>query len=180
MRIACLLAPGFEEIEAITILDVLRRAELDVRAVAVGGARLVPGAHGISVTADELLAPDQSWDLVVLPGGLPGAENLRDDPGVQTLIQNQAAAGKGLAAICAAPIALAAAGALRGRQATAYPGFEDQLGAEVELRPGDVVRDGPIITSRGPGTALAFALALVETYGAPGQAEALRAGMLVG
>lgn len=178
-RVCVLLAEGFEEIEAITIIDVLRRAELDVVTAGLSGTS-VNGAHGIVVQADVPLeeAKAESWDLVVLPGGLPGATNLRDDPRVQALVREQVDAGKRVAAICAAPIALGAAGVLEGKSATSYPGFEDQLtGARVvEDR---VCLDGNIITSRGPGTALEFSLALVAELVGAEQAEALRDGMLV-
>jgi len=156
-----LLAPGFEEIEAITVVDVLRRAGVEVTVAGVSDAD-VTGSHGITVRADRLLAEaaEGSYDLVVLPGGLPGATNLRDDPAVQALVRSHAAAGRRVAAICAGPIALAAAGVLRGKRATSYPGFGEQLGCEEYLEE-PVVTDGTVTTSRGVGTALDFALALV-------------------
>jgi 4-methyl-5(b-hydroxyethyl)-thiazole monophosphate biosynthesis len=161
-RAAVLLAPGFEELEAVTVIDVLRRGEVEVTILGVGAAR-VTGNHGIELGADRRLdeARDDHFDLVVLPGGMPGAGRLRDDPGVQSFLIRHASAGAELAAICAAPIALAHAGLLEGRAATAYPTFKDQLGAaRYQERP--VVSDGAITTSRGPGTALEFALTLVE------------------
>ncbi len=178
--VCVLLANGFEEIEAITILDVLRRAELDVASVGVGGTE-VCGAHGIVVHADLALAAigGRRWDLVVLPGGLPGATNLRDSKGVQALIKEQHARGGMLGAICAAPIALAAAGVLAGRRATSYPGFGDQLvGATYSEE--CVVVDGNIVTSRGPGTSLSFALRLVAELCGAGKSQALSQAMLVG
>jgi 4-methyl-5(b-hydroxyethyl)-thiazole monophosphate biosynthesis len=116
---------------------------------------------------------------VVLPGGLPGATNLRDDPRVADLLRRQAEAGKRIGAICAAPIVLGKAGLLKGKKATSYPGFQDQLtGASYEVAP--VVRDGNIITSRGPGTAMEFALAIVADLKGKATADGLRKGMLVG
>jgi protein deglycase len=179
-RVCVLLAAGFEEIEAVTIIDVLRRADLDVVTAAVG-QNPVKGSHGVVVQADRPLAElkGEAWDMVVLPGGLPGATNLRDDPGVVELLKRQAAKGKGIGAICAAPIALGKAGLLQGRKATSYPGFEDQLtGAVYQEAP--VVRDGNIITSRGPGTAMEFALQIVSDLKGRTAAESLRKGMLVG
>lgn len=180
MKRACvLLADGFEETEAITIIDVLRRAKVKVEVLAVE-ARKVTGAHHIVVEADALLSDRKGdkFDLVVLPGGMPGAATLRDHWGVQKLVQTQAAAGGLVGAICAAPMALAKAGVLEGKRATCYPGFEAQLGgARHEVQ--DVVIDGNIVTSRGPGTALAFSLSLVELLEGAAAARALAGQMLV-
>jgi 4-methyl-5(b-hydroxyethyl)-thiazole monophosphate biosynthesis len=179
-RCCVTLADGFEEIEAVTIIDVLRRADVETVTLGVAGTT-VTGAHGISVQADRTLAEgaDEKWDLVILPGGMPGASTLRDDPGVQALIKRQHEAGGRLAAICAAPIALGAAGVLDGRTATCYPSFEDGLtGAKLSESP--VVVDGTLTTSRGPGTAFEFALSLVAQLKDDDTARALRTGMLVG
>jgi protein deglycase len=178
--VCVLLAEGFEELEAITILDVLRRAELDVTSVGVGGTS-VRGAHGIVVQADVPLADigGRRWDLVVLPGGMPGAANLRDSKGVQALVKEQHARGGMLGAICAAPIALAAAGVLAGRRATSYPGFGDQL-VGAKYSEDNVVVDGHIITSRGPGTALPFALRLVAELCGASMSASVGQAMLVG
>jgi len=178
-RACVLLANGFEEIEAVTLIDVLRRAEVEVVTLGVEGLA-VNGAHGITIQADETLAAgaEQTWDMVILPGGLPGAHTLRDDPAVQALIKKQHAGGGKLAAICAAPIALGRAGVLGGKRATSYPGFEAELlGADAQSD--RVVRDGTVFTSRGPGTAMQFALALAEDLVGAEAAASLRAGMLV-
>ncbi|MEC8895235.1 MAG: DJ-1 family glyoxalase III, partial [Planctomycetota bacterium] len=130
--ICVLLATGFEEIEAITVIDVLRRAELEVTILGVDG-ETISGSHGLQVATDQSLEDGLSlqWDAVVLPGGLPGATNLRDHPQVIELVRSTHSAGGKLAAICAAPIVLGSAGVLQGRRATCYPGFEDGLeGAE--------------------------------------------------
>lgn len=176
MRALVPLAEGFEEIEAVTIVDVLRRASIDVVTAALG-ANPVRGSHGISVTADERLDAVRAgdFDAVVLPGGMPGSKTLRDDLRVRALVQAAAREGRWLAAICAAPIVLEAAGVLAGRRATSYPGNELPSAVYVEER---VVVDGKLVTSRGAGTALEFALALVERLKGPDIAEKLRAGMI--
>jgi protein deglycase len=156
------LAQGFEEIEAITIVDVLRRAGLDV---VIAGLKpgACQGSHGISVmpdcSIDEIDA--SAVRMVVLPGGMPGAATLRDDARVIRLLKTAAEREAYTAAICAAPIALAAAGLHKGRKVTSYPGFGKDLGGAtyVEDR---VSVDGKVVTSRGPGTAMEFALTLVK------------------
>lgn len=157
------LADGCEELEAVTIIDLLRRGGIEVVTAglkpgvvtASRGVQLVP-----DVTLDAVLGDD--YDMVVLPGGMPGASNLRDDVRILDLLKRMAAAGKYTAAICAAPMVLAEAGILNGKQATSYPGFLDGLPG-VAVSTEAVVRDGKVLTSRGPGTAMDFALALVET-----------------
>ena len=158
------LAQGCEELEAITITDLLVRAGITVTTcgldtapvVASRGATLIPDTH-----IDEVM--DKNFDLIVLPGGLPGAEHLRDNPSLQTLLKKQAAENRYLGAICAAPIALANAGLLKGRTATGYPGVLSALDdASITVSDKAVEIDGNIITSRGPGTAMDFALTLIE------------------
>jgi 4-methyl-5(b-hydroxyethyl)-thiazole monophosphate biosynthesis len=172
------LAPGFEEIEAITIVDVLRRAGQEVT-IAGLTAGTCTGSHGITVTPDCTLAEidPEAVRMIVLPGGMPGAANLRDDPRVVRLLQTAADRGAFTAAICAGPIALAKAGLHKGRRVTSYPGFAKELagGTYVEDR---VVVDGKVVTSRGPGTALDFALTLVSLLENEAAAKKLRAAML--
>ncbi len=172
-RAVILLAEGFEEIEALTVVDVLRRAGIAAEMMSVSGWT-VTGSHGIQVHADTLWQEQGEYDAVVLPGGLPGAENLRDDPRVLELVRRQWDSGRYVAAICAAPIALEAAGILKGRKITSYPGYEEALSGDYHTDP--VVVDGKLITSRGPATALPFAYALVEAL--EGDAAPLRQGML--
>ena len=176
-QVAVLLAPGFEEIEAVTIIDVLRRADVDVKCVGIDADHAL-GSHQIAIVPDLRLEDvcADSLDALVLPGGMPGATNLRDHAGVQALIRECAARGALVAAICAAPIALEAAGVLEGKRATSYPGFELPSADYQEER---VVEDGQIVTSRGPGTAIEFSLALVARLVSEETAAALRAGMLV-
>ncbi len=178
-RVLVPLAPGFEEIEAVTIIDVLRRGGLDVTTASLGDTA-VRGAHDIVVNADTTLDEAAGpFDAVVLPGGIPGATNLRDDQRVRSLLCDVVAAGGTAAAICAAPIALEAAGLLKDRRATSYPSFRDQLVSAASREDARVVVDGPIVTSAGPGTALEFATALVERFVGKETADALRQGMLV-
>lgn len=163
-RVLVPLAEGFEEIEAVTVIDLLRRAGVEVRAASLG-PRLVTGSHGITleadVTLDEARAAD--YDMIVLPGGMPGADHLKQDARVIALLKEFAEQGRYTAAICAAPGVLAHAGLLAGRAATSFPGFLDEGSAPgIRLRPEPVVTDGKVVTSRGAGTAMDFGLALVE------------------
>lgn len=162
-KVVVALADGFEEMEAATPIDVLRRAGAEVTAAGLGG-RLVRGAHGLVFQADaELDAVGENWDLVVFPGGMPGAKHLGESPKARKLAETALASGERVAAICAAPVmTLGAWGMLKGRQATCYPGMETMFPAGVAFSPERVVVDGQVTTSRGPGTALEFALALVE------------------
>jgi protein deglycase len=154
-----LLADGFEELEAVTIIDVLRRGDVSVTTASLAAKR-VTGSHQISVEADALLdgVAVEDFDALVLPGG-PASKTLREDPRVQDTIKRAAAAGKLLAAVCAAPTALEVAGVLTGKRATSYPGSPLPSAQWVEE---NVVQDGNVITSRGLGTSMAFALAVVE------------------
>jgi protein deglycase len=154
-----LLAEGFEEIEAVTIIDVLRRGDVAVTTASLAGKH-VRGSHDITIESDTLLdrVSVDNFDALVLPGG-PAAKTLREEPRVQTTIKQAVAANKLVAAVCAAPTALEVAGVLKGRRATSYPGNPLPSAHFVEER---VVEDGNIVTSRGPGTTMAFALKLVE------------------
>jgi len=167
-RVLVPLAEGFEEIEAVTIIDVLRRAGIEVVVASLAGSP-VTGSHGMRLTADTPLEAiaDQEFDMIALPGGMPGAEHLKNDARILALVRRLHAGGRRVAAICAAPMVLAAAGVLDGRRATCYPGFLD--GAARVTRVDEAVTvDSGVITSRGPGTALEFALTLVaELAGAP-------------
>ena len=156
------LAEGFEEIEALCPLDLLRRAGQEVTTVGVGG-KTVTGAHGISVVADimDTEFDDANPTMVILPGGMPGTKNLDESPVVQKALDAALATGAPIAAICAAPMVLGKRGILRGKQATCFPGFEEYLEGAT-LSPLSVVRDGNIITAKGMGVALPFGLALVE------------------
>jgi len=177
------LAEGFEEVEALTPVDLLRRAGVDVMTVAVGEFRQVTGAHGITVEADLLLDDEDmaEAELLVAPGGMPGASNLAASRKVADLFTRQAARGGLVAAICAAPaVLLAPLGILEGKKATCYPGFEEGLksgGAEY-VKEERVVRDANVITSNGPSSAIPFALALIEAL-KPGKSAEVAAGILL-
>ena len=160
------LAEGFEEIEALCPLDLLRRAGLEARTVGVGG-KVVRGAHGIEVIADMTTSEAAKFvkgapcEMVVLPGGMPGTKHLGEHQGLCRLLREFANDRKYIAAICAAPMVLGSLGLLKGRYATIYPGMESHLaGAACEKHV--VVWDGNLITSQGPGTAMIFALAIVD------------------
>ena len=168
-RVLVPLAPGFEEIEAVTVVDLLRRAGIEVHTASLDGP-LVTGSHGITVIADMALdaAVADDYDMIVLPGGMPGAEHLRNDARVISLLRRCAAAGRFTAAICAAPAVLAHAGLLEERAATSFPGFlTAQSAPGIRLRDEPVVVDGKVVTSRGAGTALEFGLVLVGLLAGP-------------
>lgn len=172
------LAEGFEEVEALAPLDLLRRAGLSVKTVGIGG-KTVTGAHGISVVADlaDTDYADEAPELIFLPGGMPGTLNLAASEVVQNAIATAAKTNAYLAAICAAPSILGDLGLLRGKEAICYPGFEERLvGATLSQK--RVVRDGKILTAAGMGVAVEFGLAIVEELLGKDKAEALRRGVL--
>lgn len=179
-RILVPLAEGFEEIEAVAIIDVLRRADLEV-VVAGLAPGPVRGSHGIAVETDALLddvEPD-AITAVVLPGGMPGTTHLMADPRVVGLVQRLHAAGRPTAAICAAPMVLATAGVVDGVEVTSHPSVAGKLGAAEVVEGPRVVESWPVVTSRGPGTALEFALALVRRFRGEDVARDLASAMLV-
>lgn len=159
--IAILLADGFEEIEALMPLDILRRAGLDVKLVGIGG-RIAIGSHGVSVVCDAVADEinENEVSAVIFPGGMPGALNLDAAPLTDRLIESVTKRGGRLAAICAAPLVLGRRGLLRGRRAVCYPGFEKEL-VGAEIADCGVVTDGFITTAKGMGVSLEFALELV-------------------
>ena len=179
-RVLVPLAPGFEEIEAITIVDVLRRGGLEVVLAGVQAGPL-RGAHGIDVLSDTTLdeIDAASFDVIVLPGGMGGTKAMMADERVLAAVRDLQEAGRCVAAICAAPMVLERAGIVSGRRITAHPSVHDQLGeAQVCTEP-RVLADGSLITSQGPGTSMEFALALVRELVGSDQAEALAQAMVV-
>ncbi len=160
-----LLADGFEEIEALAFVDILRRAGIETQTVSVQNSKTVTGAHGITVLPDLPLKKldSKKLDAVMLPGGMPGAQHLKDSEEVAALLRYAHQQEKLIGAICAAPMVLGALGLLDGRQAVCFPGYESELtGATVCSDP--VVEDGNIITSKGPGTTAEFASAFVRRF----------------
>jgi len=173
------LAPGCEELEAVTVVDLLRRAGIEVVTAGLDG-QPVKASRGMTLLPDMTLemALQQRFDMVVLPGGQPGADHLRDDPRVISLLQEMAASEGYTAAICAAPRVLAHAGLLDGKRATSYPGALDIEGVPgIEYLETAVVTDGRVITSRGPGTAMDFALVLIETLVGKAKRHEVEAGL---
>lgn len=179
-RVLIPLAEGFEEIEAVVLIDILRRAgaEVVVAGLADGvvtasrGVRVVP-----DMTLDAAVAQPLAFDAVVLPGGRGGTDRLLADPRITTLVREQAASGRTLAAICAAPEVLHAAGLLDGRMATSHPASESKL-SRAHYSHARVVCDGSILTSRAPGTAVELAYALIDSLFGADRVEVVEAGIL--
>lgn len=157
------LAQGCEELEAVTLIDLLRRAGIETITAGLD-ERPIQASRGVTLIADTTLDQvlEQEFDMIILPGGQPGTDNLSADVRIIALLKKMAHTGKYLCAICAAPSVLAAAGLLTGKRATCYPGSLNGV-SDVLLSAAQVVKDGKIITSRGPGTAMDFALELIET-----------------
>lgn len=177
-KVLVAIADGIEELEAVTIIDVLRRAKADVTVASVG-SKQVTASRGVRLVADILIADcaKEVYDLIVLPGGMPGAEHLRDSKALIELLKAQAKSGRYYAAICASPaVVLNHHGFLDNKKATCYPSMLSQLS---DIGEGKVVVDGNCITSQGPGTALQFALKLVEILFGKEKAEEVAKAMLV-
>jgi 4-methyl-5(b-hydroxyethyl)-thiazole monophosphate biosynthesis len=179
-RVLIPLAAGFEELEAVTVIDLLRRAEIEVVTAGLEPGP-VTGSRGTVIVPDTTLEAAQTatFDMVVLPGGMPGARHLEADPRVQELLRGQAAGGRYIAAICAAPKILAGSGLLDGRAATGYPGTLDPAAfPRVQLLDAPVVVDGTLVTSRGPGTAMDFALRLIDLLVGSAHRERVEAALM--
>ncbi len=159
------LADGFEEIEALCPLDILRRAGLEVTTVGVGGKDMIKGAHGITVQADipDVMYRESAPDMIILPGGMPGSTNLDESKTVDAALRAAARKGAYLCAICAAPLVLGKRGYLEGKSAVCYPGFEEYLVGATVPEDKTVVKDGNVITAKGMGVAFEFGLELVRT-----------------
>lgn len=173
-RVYVFLADGFEEIEGLTVVDLLRRAGVETVMVSMNGTKSVCGSHKITVGADAVFEEMDfsDSDMLVLPGGMPGTKTLAAHEGLAELLKEADKAGRGIAAICAAPTVFGGLGLLQGRNAVCYPGMEDGLtGAKKGTDP--VVTDGHITTSRGMGTAIAFGLELVRRLLGQEKADAL-------
>ncbi len=175
------VADGTEELEAVAIIDELRRAGAPVTVASVTGVRQITASRGVVIVADALIKEciNMEFDLVVLPGGIPGAEHLRDSAELISILRHQGDKARLYGAICASPaVVLEHHGLLAGHQATCHPGFVDQL--KIKDRINDrVVVDGNCLTSRGPGTAVEFALALVERLYGKDKREEVAVPMLI-
>ncbi len=180
MRILLFLAEGFEEIEAVAPIDVFRRAGINVTTVSVSDKLTVTGAHGIGVNADVIFEKaDLSGDfLIYLPGGMPGTTNLDNHTGLKKLIEKQAAKGATIAAICAAPSILGKMGLLKEKEAICYPGFESFL-TDAKISSSTIVKSGNILTAKGPGVAIPFALKIVEELKGKDTAQQVANGMIL-
>lgn len=177
-KIILFLADGFEEIEALTVVDVLRRASICCDTVSISEKLEVNGAHNIKVIADMKIKDIISkYDGVILPGGMPGTTNLQNSKYVLDTLIEYNEEGKLIGAICAATIVLSSAGIINGKNVTSYPGFEDDL-KESFYKQDIVVRDGNIITSRGAGTAFDFAMAIMDYLGYEEQGKELKDSMI--
>jgi len=169
-KVAVLLAPGFEEMEALAPVDLLRRADFEVELI--GLEEYVTGSHGITVKADKIISESfADYDLIVVPGGQPGATNLRNDNRVINALKANYNNGKKVAAICAGPIVLDKAGILTEKEYISFPGTEDEIKTGRRLEEAIIVKDGNVLTARGAGAAYEFGLALVDWLG--GDAKAL-------
>lgn len=171
-------AHGFEEMEAVATVDILRRAELNVKTVGVG-AKTITGAHGITVHCDMIdhMLGTRDMEMVVLPGGMPGSLNLEKSETVCKAVEHAMQNGLWVGAICAAPSVLGHLGLLeQGRKVTCFPGFEEQLGG-AQCTGARVEQDGKLITGKGPGATIDFALKLVENLAGAERAEAIRASL---
>ena len=180
MRVLVPLAQGCEELEAVTIIDLLRRADIEVVTAGLTNGP-VTASRGTVLLPDTTLAAvtDQTFDMIVLPGGLPGAQYLEEDPRLREMLRRHAECGAYTAAICAAPKVLAAAGLLDGKQATCYPGcVEPDAFPRLTLIDAPVVNDGRVITGRGPGAAMDFALELIAVLVGPERREQVAAALL--
>lgn len=178
-----LLANGFEEIEALATLDMLRRAGIDVITASIHTSTQVTGAHNITVSADTLLSSlptPLEAQYIILPGGMPGAQNLADNPQVRQILLHQNLNNRNIAAICASPaVVLAPLGILDNRNATCYPGFENALTNATYCPDTPVITDHNITTAQGPGATFAFATAIIENLKGHDTADNVAAGMLI-
>jgi 4-methyl-5(b-hydroxyethyl)-thiazole monophosphate biosynthesis len=178
-RIGIFMADGCEEIEGLTVVDITRRAGLEIETVSINGTKQVTSSHKVTFLTDTTKeeADFASYDAIVLPGGMPGTIHLGEDETVGRIIREFAGSGKLVAAICAAPSVLGQAGLLQGKKATCHPGFEDKLtGASCSAD--SVVIDGNIITSRGMGTAIPFALEIVRYFLDDAAVDKIKTGLV--
>lgn len=180
MKVIVFLADGFEEVEALTVVDYLRRMDIVVETVSITEEVKVRGAHDIVVLADRLINEMEdidTYDGVIIPGGLPGATNLRDDHRVIDIVKQINKKDKLVAAICAGPVVLQQSGIIKGKKVTSYPGFAQELQDGI-YKEEPVVKDGNIITARGPALAVDFAIEIVKYLLGDEKAEELKKNIL--
>lgn len=178
-KVFLFLADGFEELEAVAPIDILRRAEIDITTVSVMGRKEVKGAHNLTIVADKLFEELDytNNEMLILPGGMPGTSNLENHAGLKKLLEQQAAKKNKISAICAAPSILGKMGLLNGKEAICYPGFEQFLsGAKISTK--KLVKADNIITAKGPGVAIDFGLAIVEELKGKTIADQVAQGMI--
>lgn len=182
MKVLLFLADGFEEVEALTVVDYLRRKGIVVDTVSITEDKKVKGAHGVIVISDKLMSEIEEidfYDGVIIPGGLPGATNLRDSEKVVDIVKRLDENNKLTAAICAGPIVLQKSGIIKDKKITSYPGFEEEL-KDGNYTEENVVRDGNVITARGPALAVDFAIEIIEYLLGEEKAKELKKDILYG
>lgn len=177
-KVYIFLANGYEEIEGLTVVDLLRRVGIEIVMVSITGGLYVTGSHQITSKADVLFENTDlsDADMLVLPGGMPGTKNLNAHEGLDQLLKDFAQKNKKLSAICAAPSVLGSKGLLNGKKATCYPGYEEAL-IGAKIKKDDVVEDGNIITSKGMGTAIDFSLAIISNLAGKAEADKIAKGI---
>jgi len=175
------LANGFEEVEALAPVDILRRGGVEVKMVSITGSNLVESSHGVVVKADllfENITDFSDADLLMLPGGMPGSKNLNEHEGVRNALKEQFEKGKRVAAICAAPLVLASVGVLKGKKATIYPGMESYLGEDAEYTGALVQEDGNVTTGAGPAASFPYGYQLLSYFLPAEKVEEIKKGMI--
>ena len=175
------LANGFEEIEGLAPVDILRRGGVEVKTVSITGSEWVETAHGITLKADlkfEDVASFEDADMLLLPGGMPGSTHLNEHEGVRQALIAQHKAGKRIGAICAAPMVLASTGILEGKKATCYPGFEQYFGENTEYTDTRFQEDGNVITGEAPAATLPYAYKILSYFVSKETVAALQDGMM--
>lgn len=175
------LANGFEEIEGLAPVDILRRGGVDIKTVSVTGTEWVETSHGVTIKADmkfEDIASFEDADMLMIPGGMPGSTNLNEHEGVRQALIAQHKAGKRIGAICAAPMVLASTGILEGKKATCYPGFEQYFGENTEYTDTLFQEDGNVITGEGPAATLPYAYKILSYFVSKENVAALQDGMM--
>jgi len=175
------LADGFEEVEALAPVDILRRGGVEVKMVSITGSNLVESSHGVVIKADLLFEDITDFsdaDLLMLPGGMPGSKNLNEHDGVRNALKEQFEKGKRVAAICAAPLVLASVGLLKGKKATIYPGMESYLGEDAEYTGALVQEDGNVTTGAGPAASFPYGYKLLSYFLPAEKVEEIQKGMI--